>query len=46
LQSSDYLITLDNEFFKESVLAQARNKSLVIAKPGDLLAQLRTQRAA
>jgi hypothetical protein len=46
LQSSDYLITLDNEFFKESVLAQARKKSLLIAKPGDLLAQLRTQRAA
>lgn len=46
LQSSDYLITLDNEFFKESVLAQARNKSLLIAKPGDLLAQLRTQQAA
>jgi predicted nucleic acid-binding protein len=46
LRSSDYLITLDNGFFTESVLAQASDNPLVIAKPGDLLEQLRNQRAA
>jgi predicted nucleic acid-binding protein len=46
LRSSDYLITLDNDFFTKLVLARARDKSLVIAKPGDLLYKFRTQRAA
>jgi predicted nucleic acid-binding protein len=46
LRSSDYLITLDNGFFTEPILAQGHDKSLTIAKPGDLLEQLRTKRAA
>jgi predicted nucleic acid-binding protein len=46
LRSSDYLVTLDNEFFMGAILAEAGRQSLVIAKPGDLLDQLKTQRAA
>jgi predicted nucleic acid-binding protein len=46
LRSSNYLLTLDNGFFTEPVPARAHDKSLVIAKPGDLLEKIRTQRAA
>jgi hypothetical protein len=45
LRSSDYLITLDNQFFTESILVQATSRPLKIAKPGELREQLGTQRA-
>lgn len=34
---SDYLLTLDNEFFKLSVIDAARKRYLEILKPGDFL---------
>jgi predicted nucleic acid-binding protein len=46
LRSSDYLLTLDNDFFTAPILARAGDKSLAIAKPGDLLEQFKTKRAA
>ena len=46
LKSSDYLVTLDNEFLTAPVLALAHQQSLKIMKPGDFLNQFRSQRAA
>jgi len=40
LTHSDYLLTLDNEFFKLAIIGAAKEKKLVILKPGDLI-QLR-----
>lgn len=37
----DYLATLDRDFFTEEVLRLARDRSLVICTPGELLAQIR-----
>lgn len=37
LHFSDYLLTLDNDFFTPRVLAAASKASLTILKPGDLL---------
>jgi predicted nucleic acid-binding protein len=45
LKSSDYLITLDNEFLSERVRVIAKKKSLTILKPGDFLERFRAQRA-
>ena len=46
LPSSDYLVTLDNEFLTGRVLAKALEKSLLIMKPKEFLERLRQQRAA
>lgn len=46
LQSSDYLVTLDNEFLGTSIMALARRKSLLIVKPKDLLEAFRERQAA
>ena len=37
LTHSEYLLTLDNEFFNTPVIAAARDKSLTIVKPGELI---------
>ena len=37
LAGSDYLVTLDNEFFNPNVVAAAKEKGLTILKPGDLI---------
>ena len=37
LTHSDYLLTLDNEFFKPAIIGTAKQKMLVILKPGDLI---------
>jgi putative PIN family toxin of toxin-antitoxin system len=34
----DYLVTLDNEFLKPDVRAEAERRGLVVLKPGDLIA--------
>ena len=45
LKASDYLLTLDNEFFGEPVSVLA-GKKITILKPGELLNQFRSQRVA
>jgi len=37
LIESDYLLTLDNEFFKPSIVAAAHKRHLLILKPGDFI---------
>lgn len=37
LAHNDYLLTLDNEFFKTEVVDAAQARGLVILKPGDLI---------
>ena len=46
LASSDYLVTLDNEFLNEAVSALASEKSLLITKPKEFLEGLRRHQAA
>lgn len=41
LKYSDILLTLDNEFFQEKILNLAREKSLKIMKPKELIESLR-----
>jgi len=41
LENSDYLLTLDNEFFGEKILELAKKKSLTIFKPKELIETLR-----
>lgn len=36
-EGSDYLLTLDNEFFGERIAAYARSKNFLIVKPKDLI---------
>lgn len=40
LAHSDYLLTLDNEFFKDAIVDVAEKKKLIIVKPGDLIRKL------
>jgi len=40
MNESDYLLTLDNEFFKPDVIHAAKERELVILKPGDLIQML------
>lgn len=40
LKHCDYLITLDKEFFEESILAGANKKGLLILTPGSFIQQL------
>ena len=40
LADSDYLLTLDNEFFKGAIVDAAKEKKLIIAKPGDIIREL------
>ncbi len=40
LGESDYLLTLDNEFFKPAIIKAARKRDLQILKPGDLIRAL------
>jgi len=40
LKYCDYLITLDKEFFEESILADANKKGLLILTPGSFIQQL------
>jgi len=42
VKHSDYLLTLDNEFFKSSVLELAKKKPLTILKPKDFIEKHRT----
>ena len=37
LTESDYLLTLDNEFFKSSIIGAAKERHLEILKPGDFI---------
>jgi predicted nucleic acid-binding protein len=46
LEWSDYLVTLDNEFLTDRVIAKAREKSLTIMKPKEFLEQIRKPLAA
>ena len=46
LEWSDYLVTLDNEFLTDRVIAKAREKSLTIMKPKEFLEQIRKPQAA
>jgi len=46
LRSSDYLVTLDNEFFAVPLASAARPTSLRIVKPGTLLKEFKERRAA
>ena len=39
LTASDYLLTLDNEFFTEKVVEMATKHKLTILKPGDFIAR-------
>ncbi|OGE84343.1 MAG: hypothetical protein A2846_03875 [Candidatus Doudnabacteria bacterium RIFCSPHIGHO2_01_FULL_49_9] len=41
LKHSDYLITLDNEFFKEEIVSLARKSSLNISKPKEFIEKFR-----
>lgn len=41
LNYSDYLLTLDNEFFNENITALAEKESLIIVKPEELIETLR-----
>jgi predicted nucleic acid-binding protein len=41
LRHSDYLITLDNEFFKPDVMSLAGKKSLAIMKPKEFIERFR-----
>jgi predicted nucleic acid-binding protein len=41
LRHSDFLITLDNEFFKPEVINLAKKKSLVIMKPKEFIERFR-----
>ena len=43
LKHSDYLLTLDNEFFGEKILSLANKKSLQILKPKELIETLKTK---
>jgi len=40
MNESDYLLTLDNEFFKPDVIHAAKERELVILKPRDLIQML------
>jgi len=40
MNESDYLLTLDNEFFKPDVIYAAKERELVILKPRDLIQML------
>jgi len=44
LSGSDYLLTLDNEFFGEKILELAKKKSLTILKPKELIEILKNNR--
>ena len=46
LRASDYLVTLDNEFFDASVLDRAEKGSLVIMKPKEFIEEFRRSQAA
>ena len=37
MQYCDFLLTLDNEFFKSAIVNVAKEKDLVILKPGDFI---------
>lgn len=37
LESSDYLVTLDNEFFHTDIVSYCKEKNLKIVKPKDLI---------
>lgn len=41
LFGSGYLLTLDNEFFRDKILELAKKKSLIIVKPKELIETLR-----
>lgn len=43
LASSDYLLTLDNDFFTRSVLARAEKSNLLIMKPKAYIERLRSK---
>ena len=44
LLGSDYLLTLDNEFFGEKIIELANNKSLSILKPKELIEAVKTNK--
>jgi hypothetical protein len=46
LRSSDYLVTLDNEFSGEPVRAAIDKKSLRAVRPKDLIEEIRRRQAA
>ena len=41
MEHSEYLITLDKEFLKPSIVAAARGKNLSIVRPGDFISLFR-----
>lgn len=44
LANSEYLLTLDNEFFGEKIIELAKKKSLTILKPKELIETFNTNR--
>lgn len=43
LTHSDYLLTLDNDFLKDSVIKLAQKKNLIILKPKDFIERFRNK---